>query len=343
MTPRRFADIVGQEQPIEQLRAAALADRFPHALLFAGPPGVGKATMASVLARGILCAKPTGIDACGTCESCLLMDAGTHPDFHVADRQLVRLEKADSAARDLSIDVIRKYVVEPANRTAVLGRGKAFIIEEAERMNASAQNALLKTLEEPLGRTVLVLLTDKPDLLLPTIRSRCQRVSFAPLPVEAVQGLLRARGHDPGLSSSAATIAEGSVGLALRWIEDGVVQRHDELTRLLDDVWQARVSATMLVDFLQRGVNDYLEKQRSRDKLVSENQTMREGLGVYLQLASRHLRLALADPSRANELGFLCRGIDAIAEAERNVLASVNVALVLLQLCSALRRARPDR
>jgi DNA polymerase-3 subunit delta' len=343
VAPRRFADIVGQDEAIGRLRAASSADRLPHGLLFAGPMGVGKGTTATVLARGLLCAKPVGIDACGRCESCLLIDAGTHPDFHVAYRQLVRLEKSDAAARDLSIDVIREHVLKPASHTAMLGRGKVFIIEEADRMSDSAQNALLKTLEEPSTRTVLVLLTDKPDVLLPTIRSRCQRFSFAPLSSEVVENLLRQRGCDPSLSVLASRIAEGSLGLALRWIEDGVVQRHDELTRLLDDLWQSKASATTLVDFLNAAAVDYAEKQQARDALVSKDQGTREGIGVYLQMASRHLRLAMTAPSRAAEIGHLCRGIDAIVAAERNLLANVNVSLVLLQFCSALRRARPVR
>src|SRR5687768_7537167 len=162
-----FDDIFGQDAAIDFLRRALHADRLPHALIFTGPAGVGKGTTASALAKLFLCEKPRDDSPCGKCDSCRVFDAGNHPDFHFVYRQLIRLDKETSKARDLSIDVVRDFVIGPAGRKTVMGRGKAFVLKEADLMNAAAQNALLKTLEEPLGRTLIILLTDQPAALLP--------------------------------------------------------------------------------------------------------------------------------------------------------------------------------
>src|SRR5687768_2913493 len=133
-------DILGQETAIETIVRAYESDRLPHGLIFAGPVGVGKATTARALATLFLCEKPKGAEPCGKCESCTLM-AGepepTHPDFHVVYRQLIRLEKEKSKAIELSVDVIRDYLVGPANLKPMMNHGKVFVVEEAELMNAA--------------------------------------------------------------------------------------------------------------------------------------------------------------------------------------------------------------
>src|SRR3954471_24763569 len=166
-----FSDILGQQSAIDYLKTAYCADRMPHALIFAGPSGVGKGTTAAALAKVWLCDKPNikTAEPCGKCDSCRTFQVGTHPDFHVVYRQLIRLEKESSKAKELPVDVIRLHLIHPAGLKAAMNRGKVFVVEEAELMNAAAQNSLLKTLEEPLGRTIVVLLTDQPDALLPTI------------------------------------------------------------------------------------------------------------------------------------------------------------------------------
>src|SRR5204863_7508786 len=132
----------------------------------------------------------------------------SHPDYHVVYRQLGRIEKETVKARDLSIDVVRQYLIGPAGMKTAMNRGKVFLVEEAELMNPFAQNALLKTLEEPYGRTLTILLTDHPAALLPTIRSRCQTVRFAALPEAVVRRELEGRGIDRKLASDAARLAD---------------------------------------------------------------------------------------------------------------------------------------
>src|SRR4029079_12001967 len=106
----------------------------------------------------------------GKCQSCTLMTADNHPDFHVLYKELIRLTKPDVVAKEFSIDLVRDYLVIPASRKSSMGRGKVFVIERADTMTPEAQNAALKTLEEPEGRTLIILITDQVNYLLPTIR-----------------------------------------------------------------------------------------------------------------------------------------------------------------------------
>src|SRR3954451_18753712 len=144
-----FATILDQDKPLAWLRRAYTADRLPHGLIFAGPPGVGKGTTARALATLYLCLKPRDTTPCGQCESCRLMSAQppTHPDYATVYRQLRRLEKKDAVANATATDAAPQSLVAPANLKPALGHGKVFVVEEAHLMNANAQNSLLKTLK----------------------------------------------------------------------------------------------------------------------------------------------------------------------------------------------------
>src|SRR4051812_13978597 len=279
-----FDDIFGQEAAIAQLRRAYLADRLPHGLLFAGPVGVGKATTARALAGLFLCEKPKQDKPCGSCASCRVFDAGNHPDYHVVTKELIRYHDKTGKSKgiDLSIHVIRPEVVDKAAMKSVMGRGKVFVIEQAELMNAPAQNALLKTLEEPAGRALIILLTDQPGLLLPTIRSRSQMVRFAALDDATVLRELQKRGVAKTDAADAARFAAGSLGVALKWIEDGVIDPVRELMRQLDDIFAGKPAAE-LADWFKTAADAYAEKQLQRDELGSKDQATREGLTLYLK------------------------------------------------------------
>ena len=330
-------DIFGQDRAIETITRAYESDRLPHGLIFAGPIGVGKGTTARALATLFLCGKPEGTQACGTCQSCVLMDAGNHPDFHVVYRQLVRLEKEKSKAIDLSVDVIRDYLVEPASRKPSMNRGKVFVVEESELMNAAAQNSMLKTLEEPAGRALIILLTDQPNALLQTIRSRCQVVRFAPLDAKTVQRELEKRKIDKATAQEAAQLAEGSLGVALKWIEDGVVASSRDLLKQIDGLLAGRAPAD-LADWFKKAADAYAEKQLERDKLASKDQATREGLSLYLKLAATRFRHRLAEGGNADALERACVAIDAIVRAEQYLDSNVNVALTFQQLATTLAR-----
>ena len=211
--------ILGQDRALETLQAALSGGHVHHAWIFHGPAGVGKFTTAMEFARLLL--DPT-VDrralaefrAPATGKTASLVDSGTHPDLVVIRKE--RTEDSSIASlRDrkqtnIPVDLLRELMLggevdgrmldAPVARTAYLGHGKVFLIDEAELLDSVGQNALLKTLEEPPAGTYIVLITTREDRLLPTIRSRCQRVAFKPLDVESMRAWLDRDG-------SAATLA----------------------------------------------------------------------------------------------------------------------------------------
>ena len=334
-----FKDIFGQDAAIGFVRSAYVADRLPHGLIFSGPAGVGKSTTARALATLFLCEAAKGDAPCTRCESCRGMASGNHPDYHVITKELIRYhdQTGKSKGIDLSIKVIVPELVEPAGRKAVMGRGKVFVVEQAELMNAAAQNAMLKTLEEPAGRTLIVLLTDQPGALLPTIRSRCQVVRFAALPEALVRRELEARGIDKKDAEEASRLAGGSLGVALKWLEDGVVAAAGELTGMVDALAAGR-GGDDLPGWFKKSAEAYAEKQLERDKLSSKDAANREALTLYLRVAAEHVRRKMHETDDPEALERACAVIDSVRRAETYVDENVNVALVLQQFAASLER-----
>lgn len=135
-----------------------------HAYLLHGPAGIGKRALAERLMARLLCQQPAGLDACGQCKSCYLLAAGTHPDNYILEP-----EEADKAIKVDQVRDLVSFVVQ----TAQLAGRKVVLVEPTESMNINAANALLKSLEEPSGQTVLLLISHQPSRLLPTVKSRC--------------------------------------------------------------------------------------------------------------------------------------------------------------------------
>jgi DNA polymerase-3 subunit delta' len=170
-----LGQIRGQTRATGLLRSAMSRGRVPHAYLFTGPSGVGKYTTALALAAAMNCETAPG-EGCGTCSACERIDRGLHPDVVSLERQ--------GASQTVPIEVIRKQVIPALGLPPHEARARFFLIDEAAALLGPAANALLKTLEEPPARTHFVLCTSSVNELLPTIRSRCQRVIFQPLPAE---------------------------------------------------------------------------------------------------------------------------------------------------------------
>jgi len=171
-----------QQSEWQELVERHRAGRLPHALLFSGPKGIGKVQLAAQFGHAMLCEAPTDSgEACGHCKSCLLIEAGTHPD-------LLNLTLEEDA-RDIKIAQVRELISQLALTSQYSGY-KVAIVAPAERMNSNAANSLLKTLEEPAANTLLMLVTSHPSRLLPTIRSRCQQIAFTTPPhADALQWL----------------------------------------------------------------------------------------------------------------------------------------------------------
>lgn len=186
-------------------------DRLPHALLFLGPPGIGKASVARRLAARLACG---GAPApCGECPGCLQVAAGSHPDLRTIGAP-VASGRREGRRKEIGIDLARELKRFVALR-AVSAARKMAIIDDADRLSLPAQNALLKTLEEPPGQALLVLVTASPGALLSTVRSRCQRIAFRPLDDGDLRAALTDAGLDAAEVDRMASRAEGSPGRAL--------------------------------------------------------------------------------------------------------------------------------
>ncbi len=228
--------------------AALVRGAAPHAVLIVGPPAVGKTTLADDLAAGLLCRATDPADRpCRACRGCRLVAAGNHPDLHrLAPEgpggQVVIGDPSRPAARG-----VRHLVAELAY-LPVEGGHRVAIVEHAERMNEDAQNALLKTLEEPPAAVTLILCADDEDRLLPTVRSRCVRLRVAPLGTRSIEELLGDRGvADPSRAARLARIAAGRPGLALAYARlPEAVTIHDEIARTLLDLLRASRSARLV-------------------------------------------------------------------------------------------------
>ena len=221
---------VRQDGKMEQLMRSVQAGRIVHALLFSGPRGTGKRTAANWFSQAMLC---QGDDKpCGTCPACKRFLAGAHPDV-----RYVRPEK-----NVIKVDVIRDLLDYLSMRPYEGGKHIA-VIEQADKMNANAQNALLKTLESPTGDVMFFLLTDAPGGLLSTIHSRCQTVRFSPLSVEDCAYVLQGKGIEQQRAFMLSGIAQGSVGRAMELNEDEAF--FDLRSRVLNSLEALKGDATV--------------------------------------------------------------------------------------------------
>jgi DNA polymerase-3 subunit delta' len=215
-----FAQILGHDRQKDILGRAVAANRLAHAYLFEGPEGIGKRLMALALVRAVFCLEGSG---CGNCSACRKVDHHNHPDLHLLE--------AEGAS--IKIEQIRGIQKELSYRPLEAPK-KVCLIDGAEKMNPAAGNALLKTLEEPTGAALLILLTPRPEGVLGTIRSRCQRRPFARLPREQLKNVLLARlGVDETQGHILAALSEGSFKKALGKDRELYLDRRREVLKSL--------------------------------------------------------------------------------------------------------------
>ncbi len=201
----KFSSIEGHEKSIRILQRAIANNALAHAYLFSGQAGIGKKKTAFALAAAVNClnARPEG--GCGECPSCRKVDTLGHPDVHVL------LPDGD----EIKIDQIRQVQADFALKPFE-GTKKVLIVDNAESMNPASSNAFLKTLEEPPGDALIILITAMPQGLLPTIRSRCQEIMFHPLPRNTLaRALVQRRGLSEEDAWFIAALAQGSMGRGL--------------------------------------------------------------------------------------------------------------------------------
>src|SRR5712692_9234356 len=192
-----FTNLIGNDDIKDSLRRLLERARLPGSLLFTGDEGIVKKLFALELAKALNCRNRQGVEACDECSSCKRISRSTFPPFGKDDddkNRLIWSEHADVAMARPYKNIIRVPVMRELEREANFrpfeGRARVFIVEDANYMNDQAANALLKTLEEPQPTTHLILTTSNPTSLLPTIRSRCQIIRFAPVPATEIERLL---------------------------------------------------------------------------------------------------------------------------------------------------------
>jgi len=242
------------EQQWKSVETRLQQGRLPHALLLTGPQGIGKVEFAQQLAAGLICSQAAGTQVCGSCQNCNLIAAGTHPDKKQLTFEVDA--KSGKVAKELKIDQIRA-MAESLALTAQFGGYKVAIIYPAERMNQNAANGILKTLEEPTEKTLLILITDFPSRLLPTIRSRCQEIRFtAPSKQQSKQWLSSAL---PGVAPEPLlAMANGAPLQALKAGQEGWLELRNNFYSQLIAVSQHQMSPVALAAQLAKQPMDLL-------------------------------------------------------------------------------------
>jgi DNA polymerase-3 subunit delta' len=233
-----WGEALGHGEVLAGLARSARAQRLPHALLFHGPPGIGKFLAARRFALGLLCARGDVAAPCGVCGPCKRVLSAGHGDLLIVD---VLDDPAKERREEITIGRVVRRDDSPDGPTieeflalrASEGGWRIVIVREAERMNGEAQNALLKTLEEPPENALLILECSQNAGLLPTIRSRCVRIEFARVSNDAIARVLREHGVPAERASLAARWSGGSPGQALALANKAAAELRDALVALI--------------------------------------------------------------------------------------------------------------
>jgi DNA polymerase-3 subunit delta' len=363
--------IIDQDRVTETLRRTLDKERVAHAYLFHGPDGVGKRAVALEMARALQCTEQADA-ACGECRACQKTRRMVHPDVHVLFPYPKGTDESDVAERiqrlggdpyaavdfvrrpSLSdpsetsnkqvmyhIDRIHEDLLRPMSFRPAEGQYKVAVVTDAEYMNETAANAFLKLLEEPPPQTVFLLTTSRPEQLLPTIVSRCQRLRFDPLLPEAIESALREREGMDDEAGLLARMADGSYSralelarnddlmtsrtLVLEFFRAAYTQKVNTLSQHIDEIAnQGRERVKSVLRLMLRWVRDLMLYREQGDEAELVNVDQAEAIARFTQ------NLPEAD------LDAMVRLVeDALALTERNV----RVSLVLTALSQAMRRA----
>ena len=321
-------DLIGHEWAVDMLKKHVVHGTVRHAYLFAGPPGIGRRTLAIRFAQALNCERPAEAGApCGECRGCKQIALMQHADLKVV--------QADAEGGTLKVDQIRE-----ARRTLTLKPYQASyrvaLFLRFQEANDNASNALLKTLEEAPSYAVLILTADNPEQLLPTIVSRCEVLRLRPLKVDEVQSALESRGVQADQAKLLSHLSGGRFGYALRLIEEqSLLERRDER---LNDL-QALLSASRV------------EKFAYAEKLAKDKESMRQAVLTWLSywrdvmLRTARAATPLVNVDRNVEIEDLATRLDlstartvvsglesVLEKMERNVNARLLAEVLLLDL-----------
>lgn len=319
-----WANVRGHDRLSLAFRDILRRGRLGHAYLFVGPSGIGKRTFAVELARALLCERhdQTEPEACGRCPACVQVEAKTHPDYHLVD--------LPEDKHEFPIEEMQRLIAHLALKPA-RGRHRVALVDDAERLSTEAANCFLKTLEEPPPASLLVLIASSVEQLLPTIRSRCQIVRFAPLPVDVLAELIAAEGlaEQPEAARRLAEMSRGSLEHA-RWLARPEVQ---DLRKRLAELLRSRPVPSValgqeLVRFAEEGAKESaVKRQRARFalSLIADDLT-----------GQLHERLRQGD---AEQTERLTDALDRVVAAEEQVDRWLQLALVLESCADAVAQS----
>lgn len=356
-------DILGQDRALQILQSALATDRIHHAWIFHGPPGVGKFTAAQAFAA-VLLDPSAGPNLAGVIEAdpdgqtVHLIASGNHADFHLVRKELATVSRKDTIRRakqrNIPKEVVLEFLIEPAARSGhgAVNSGaratKVFVVDEAELLAREGQNALLKTLEEPPTGTVLILVTAHLDRLLPTVRSRCQRVAFNELNAEEFGTWLASLNEGAGAELNAEEQAwllrfsGGSPGLATIALEHQFHNWYLEIAPQLRDIWHGKFPET-LGKRMSKMVDEFAVGWVKARKNASKDAANKAGAQYMFMLIAAEMQAALAkmvkaesDPSRILHL------IELLQEAEEQLNSNVNLEMLFENLIMQWSAGRQD-
>lgn len=340
-------EVLGQSGAVSVLLNAVASKRIHHCWILAGPRGVGKFTTARAFAK-LLLDPGAGPDLTGqwsvdpASPAARLVEAGTHPDFHVITKELA-LHSANPQLRsrkltNLPVDVLREHMIggktsddrtheAPAYRTPKMGHGKVFVIDDADQMDFVGQNALLKTLEEPPPRTYIFLVTEHPERLLATIRSRSQLVRFGRLDAGAMDAWIQESSLEvpPEAAGWLLDFAEGSPGMLTLAVEHDLHAWRSELEPMVRDASRGIFPAPLgetLASLVERYADAVVKSQPN----ASKDAANKAGAGHLLALLAHDARSRVARAATDGlDTGSLLHTIDLLREAELALASNVNM------------------
>lgn len=322
-----FDKLVGNEAVKANLRRLVASERVPHGLLFAGLAGVGKKEFALELTRGLIC-KSGGCGDCTICGRIGTFDLPKAADKSDDFKKVFLSGHPDVGIvvpykRNILVDSIRELEREANFRPYESGK-RVFIINDADKMNDNAANALLKTLEEPPSTTYLILVTSRPDSLLPTIRSRTQVIRFAPVAANEIERLLAAGGRSAEDARLAARVSGGSVGRALAMDVTEFRASRDVMLGVIRSALETGDIAAML------RTSEQLADAKNKDRFEENLRIMQTLVHDLLGLVTGADHASIMNIELSLELGDLARnaGIERLSAWQleiEDLLASLNI------------------